>query len=117
MSGLSQEAKDAALNYLLANTYVVLTRAGKPVDDLGYRNLRVSWSPPQQGNGSARYVNNDDDLRFGPWQEDASGPIDGWMAVTETGEVRVRQSLPRVENPRKSDELIAYQGTLIVGLT
>jgi len=112
------EAKEAALKANLNGACTLgLTRDGVELADAGYERQAVTFAFDTATEGAqTRTMSNQEEATFGPWGEDASQPITGWL-VANGGVVRVTgKFLDQREPLRKSDEFVVRMNTLTVGM-
>lgn len=112
---LTSDAADDALLYLFADVTVALTRNGQEIDDPGYRRQPGSFGNASELAGM-RVVSNLGTLRFGPWEEDGAGIVDGWIILDQNGRERASGDWSAVREPRRLDEIIVKPGALVLAL-
>ena len=112
----SQETLDRGLREMFPGSLVmVLTRDGAEIEDDGYEPQPFLVSSPQSlGQSSTRVVTNDEEIRFGPWEDNAER-VDGWevRAADSTAWV-VRGSI--IEQPRVGQELFISRRRIVLGI-
>ena len=114
---LTDRAKDMALMLLFLNADLGLTRKGQEVSDTGYQRRPILPTTPAGEARGARIVRNSEEIKFGPWVEDAPEKIDGWFVTTTDG-VMARGDFDAKarRRPERGDELLIHSGELVLGL-
>ncbi len=117
MARLTPLAQEIALCAVFGpGTTIGLLRGGEEIEDAGY--LRQALGPPafSDSDQGFRVLTNQADMRFGPWGEAASAPVDGWAAFRADGELmavgEIRTRNERDRQPPQGHELVIMAGKL-----
>lgn len=90
------------------------------VADTGYHRQPFMCSQPQRRSltSTAIYVENVDNISFGPWDEDASDPVTGWFISQVSGGGTIIIARGKMKEARErlhqGDEIIIRAGVLLL---
>ena len=117
MAELTAIAKDRALKMLFGVDAVIgLTAGAGEVGDRGYQVQPFKIGEPQLLEPGIRFVSNVQDIRFGPWTEDAKNAVTGWLVRDRSGDLLAIGEFKETQQPKRGDEVVVHPGELLLGL-
>ena len=118
MPELTQHAQDIALRAMFSGDLTLaLTRGGLEITDPGYEAQPIRMSAPLTlSDGQTRIVTNANEVRHGPWTDDALQPVEGWELRDSTGAALASGTYLSQERFSRGQEGVTRERTIILGL-